>query len=62
MAHYLFPNICHVHYSEISKIVRATAEEYNLPYHSYKTFANALSDHTKMLYQLGNFDNAPAMH
>lgn len=59
--HHLFPNICHVHYSEISKIVKDTAEEYNLPYHSYKTFGQALSDHTKMLYQLGNFDNAPAI-
>jgi linoleoyl-CoA desaturase len=60
--HHLFPNICHIHYSSISKIVKETAEEYNLPYHSYKTFGQALSDHTKMLYQLGNFDNAPAMH
>jgi linoleoyl-CoA desaturase len=60
--HHLFPNICHIHYSSISKIVKETAEEFKLPYHSYKTFGQALSDHTKMLYQLGNFDNAPAMH
>jgi linoleoyl-CoA desaturase len=60
--HHLFPNICHIHYRSISKIVKETAEEYKLPYHSYKTFGQALADHTKMLYQLGNFDNAPAMH
>lgn len=60
--HHLFPNICHIHYSDISKIVKDTAKEYNLPYHSYKTFYGALADHTRMLYRLGNYDVAPAMH
>jgi len=60
--HHLFPNICHIHYSKISKIVKETALEYNLPYHSYKTFYGALADHTRMLYRLGNFDEAPAIH
>lgn len=59
--HHLFPNICHIHYSKISKIVRETAVEYNLPYHSYKTFYEALSEHTKMLYKLGHYDDVPAM-
>lgn len=60
--HHLFPNICHVHYSKISKIVKETAEEFNLPYHSYKTFYGALKDHTKMLHDLGTKDFAPAIH
>ena len=60
--HHLFPNICHVHYSKIADIVKATAEEYNLPYYSYKTFMGALADHTKMLYNLGHYDQAPAIH
>lgn len=60
--HHLFPNICHVHYSKISEIVRETAKEFNLPYHSYKTFLEALAEHTKMLKNLGRFDNAPAIH
>jgi linoleoyl-CoA desaturase len=60
--HHLFPNICHVHYSKIADIVKATAEEYNLPYYSYKTFMGALTDHTKMLYNLGHYDQAPAIH
>lgn len=51
--HHLFPNICHVHYKALSKIVKETAKEYNLPYHSHKTFFNALSAHTKMLKKLG---------
>jgi len=60
--HHLFPNICHVHYRKISKIVRSTAEEFQIPYHSYKTFIGALKEHTKMLHQLGNKDIAPAIH
>jgi linoleoyl-CoA desaturase len=60
--HHLFPNICHVHYPNISKIVKETASEFNLPYHSYNTFFKALKEHTKMLYNLGKYDNAPAIH
>lgn len=51
--HHLFPNICHVHYRNISKIVKETAEEYNLPYYSKKTFAGAVSSHVKLLHKLG---------
>ena len=35
--HHLFPKVCHVHYPAISKIVRETAAEYNLPYLEQKT-------------------------
>jgi linoleoyl-CoA desaturase len=51
--HHLFPNICHVHYKAISKIVKQTAEEYNLPYYCEKTFLSALRSHAKMLRNLG---------
>jgi linoleoyl-CoA desaturase len=60
--HHLFPNICHVHYKKIANIVKDTAEEYNLPYISQKTFADALREHTRMLRDLGNKDFAPAIH
>lgn len=60
--HHLFPNICHVHYKNISKIVRETAKEYSLPYNSFKTFGLALKEHGKMLYNLGHYDNAPGLH
>ncbi|NQZ76722.1 MAG: acyl-CoA desaturase [Ekhidna sp.] len=51
--HHLFPNVCHVHYKKISKIVKSTAAEYNIPYRSYPTFLSALRLHAKMLYALG---------
>ncbi len=52
--HHLFPNICHIHYRKIAKIVKATAEEYEIPYHTQKTFAQAVYGHFKMLKTLGN--------
>lgn len=51
--HHLFPNICHVHYKSISKIVRETAREYGIPYNSYSTFFLALRGHLKMLKETG---------
>lgn len=51
--HHLFPNICHVHYKAISKIVRGTAQEFNLPYHQHTTFLDALKSHFVYLNQLG---------
>ncbi len=51
--HHLFQNICHVHYKDLSKIVRQTAEEYGLPYHNHRTFVNALRSHFKLINQLG---------
>src|SRR6187551_812494 len=51
--HHLFPNVCHVHYRKISKIVKETAEEFHLPYKSYDTFAQAMVGHAKLLKELG---------
>ena len=50
--HHLFPNMSHVHHREVSKIVQKTAKEFDLPYHSQKTFRGALLNHAKMLYKL----------
>ena len=51
--HHLFPNVCHVHYRKISKIVEATATEFGIPYKSEPTFWDALVGHAKMLKELG---------
>lgn len=51
--HHLFPHVCHVHYKEISKIVQATAEQYDVPYHSHKTFFDAVKSHLSVMHQLG---------
>lgn len=57
--HHLYPNVCHVHYKKISRIVKATAEEYGVPYLVKRTFAQAISDHVKMLRLLGRMEMKP---
>ena len=57
--HHLFPNICHIHYKPLSKIVRETATEFGIPYFSIPSFRQALSEHTKMLKALGHYDELP---
>ncbi|TRX59908.1 acyl-CoA desaturase [Fulvivirga sp. M361] len=56
--HHLLPNICHVHYKKLSKIVADTAKEFNLPYHCKRTFVGAVLDHIKMLRSLGRLELA----
>lgn len=54
--HHLFPNICHVHYKDISKIVAEVAAEYGVPYHVKRTFGVAIVDHLTLLRELGHMD------
>ena len=51
--HHLFPNICHVHYRQISLLVESTARSYNVPYHVRANFFLAVRDHFRMLKILG---------
>jgi linoleoyl-CoA desaturase len=51
--HHLFPNICHVHYPEISKIVESMAVEYGIPFIENKTFFGALRSHYRTLRYYG---------
>lgn len=51
--HHLLPDVCHVHYNKLTKIVADTAREYGMPYHVKKSFVHAISDHLKMLRELG---------
>lgn len=55
--HHLFPNVSHIHYRNISKIVQSKAKKYGLPYHVNKSFAHAVWQHIKMLKLLGEFKN-----
>jgi linoleoyl-CoA desaturase len=51
--HHLFPNICHIHYPEISKIVEETAREFGVPYLTTPTLTQAFRSHLEMLKKLG---------
>lgn len=51
--HHLFPNICHVHYRNLSSIVKSTATEFRFPYKRVNSFTKALRGHTQILRQFG---------
>ncbi|MFY0653691.1 MAG: acyl-CoA desaturase [Cyclobacteriaceae bacterium] len=51
--HHLYPQICHVHYPAIAKLVKQTTKEFNIPYYSKKGFWEAIREHNKMLKWLG---------
>lgn len=51
--HHLFPNISHVHYPKISRIVKECTKEFGLPYHEAPTWISAIRSHFRMLKKLG---------
>ncbi|MGL1889643.1 MAG: acyl-CoA desaturase [Reichenbachiella sp.] len=51
--HHLFPNICHVHYSDISPIVKQTAKDFGIEYLEFKSFFSAIGSHFRMMHKLG---------
>ena len=51
--HHLFPNVCHIHYRNISPIVEQTAKEFGYTYNLKPTFLKALASHIKRLKELG---------
>jgi len=51
--HHVLPDVCHIHYKKLSKIVEEIAKEFGFPYHSEKNIFYAIKDHLKMLRKLG---------
>ncbi len=51
--HHLFPHISHVHYPQLSRIVREQCLKFDLPYNYYPTLAKALRSHIVMMKRLG---------
>ncbi|HET8963852.1 MAG TPA: acyl-CoA desaturase [Chitinophagales bacterium] len=51
--HHLFPYISHIHYKDISPIVKQTALEFGVRYNENRTFFGAIGSHIRMLKKLG---------
>lgn len=51
--HHLFPRISHIHYPEISRIVRETCEKFNLQYIYFPSTRAALASHVRLMHQMG---------
>jgi linoleoyl-CoA desaturase len=52
--HHLFPQVSHIHYSALSKIVRQQCEHFGLPYNYYPTVGQALFSHVRLMRRLGD--------
>ena len=57
--HHLLPDVCHIHYRKISRIVADTAKEYGIAYNTKRSFMVALADHVGVLRKLGLADPLP---
>lgn len=55
--HHLFPNISHIHYPALSKIVREICAEYQLPYVEYPKIRQAVMSHIRHLKHMGQRDD-----
>lgn len=51
--HHLFPKISHVHYPQISKIIKQACEEFGVQYHEYPKMRQAVVSHVSYLKHLG---------
>jgi linoleoyl-CoA desaturase len=51
--HHLFPQISHVHYGALSKIVREQCALFGLPYNYYPSTGQALYSHVRLMKKLG---------
>lgn len=51
--HHLYPKISHIHYPQISKIVKKTCDDLNIQYNAFPTFWQALVSHFRYLRTLG---------
>ncbi len=52
-AHHLFPDIVHVHYTAVTKIIKEMAVKYRIPYRE-TTWTGGLKGHFKYLREMGN--------
>jgi linoleoyl-CoA desaturase len=51
--HHLFPQICHVHYPALSRLVEETCREYGLRYLAHETFLAGAASHFRWLRRMG---------
>lgn len=51
--HHLFPDVCHVHYPALSRMVEATCRVYGIPYRAFPSLGSAVAAHQDLLRSLG---------
>ena len=56
--HHLFPQVCHVHYPALARIVEATCLAHDVPYRTERTLRGAIAGHYGFLRAMGRCDDA----
>jgi linoleoyl-CoA desaturase len=56
--HHLFPQISHIHYPAVSKIVQQQCALFGLPYNYYPSMGQALYSHIRLMRKLGKKQGA----
>lgn len=51
--HHLFPQICHIHYAALAKLVEETCGEFRLRYAAHDTLFGGLASHFRWLRRMG---------
>jgi len=51
--HHLFPKISHVHYPGLSKVIKQTCQDFDVPYQEYPQMWRAVVSHVAFLRQMG---------
>ena len=51
--HHLFPRVSHIHYPELSKIVKEVCLQFNIRYNEYPTLLSAVRSHVRYLKVVG---------
>jgi linoleoyl-CoA desaturase len=51
--HHLFPQICHVHYPALARLVEETCNEFGLRYKAHKSFLSGVVSHFRWLRRMG---------
>jgi linoleoyl-CoA desaturase len=56
--HHLFPQICHVHYPALARLVEQTCQEFGLRHRAHKTLLAGVTSHFRWLRRMGMPDPA----
>jgi len=62
VVHHLFPDVCHLHYPALARIVEATCVAHGVPYRAQPTLRAAIGAHYRHLRALGRPGPAATLH
>jgi linoleoyl-CoA desaturase len=54
--HHLFPKVSHIHYPEISKIIKQTCADFGVRYREFPKMRHAIASHASYLRRMGTMD------